>query len=307
MTPRPRRVIWNPHAGSKAGLPTNRISEADLRDLMARCSLGDELVVMHSEQEAIEATREAVARGDTAIVAAGGDGTTGVVAFQLLDTETALGILPLGSAMNVARSLTIPREIEAAAAVIAAGNVRRIDVGEAEGQAFLEIGSVGLNAAVFAEAQRFDRGEYSSFFGLLATMLRYQAARMRIVLDDATIPTRALMISVANGPFTGVGFTFAPDARLDDGRFDVRVFEGFSKLELVRHFWSIMAGRHAYAPKVRTYRSARVRIEARHPRPVRVDDKDLGVTPVTFVVRPRALSVLAPPHDPAAPEGTPAV
>ena len=103
------------------------------------------------------------------------------------------------------------------------------------------------------------------------------------------------MISVGNGPFTGLGFTFAPDARMDDGEFDIRVFERFSKSELLRHFWSIMLGRRAYSPKIRTYRSAWVRIDAKHPRPVRVDARDLGTTPVTFRVRPGALCVIAPP------------
>ena len=70
------------------------------------------------------------------------------------------------------------------------------------------------------------------------------------------------MVTVANGPYTGAGFTFAPDARLDDGRFDVRVFNGFSKWELLRYWWSIMFGRRAYSPKIRTYRSAKVRVEA---------------------------------------------
>jgi diacylglycerol kinase family enzyme len=108
------------------------------------------------------------------------------------------------------------------------------------------------------------------------------------------------MIAVANAPYTGVGFTFAPDARLDDGLLDVRVFDHFSKWELVRHLFSIIAGRRSYSPKVRTYRSKRVRIEARHPRPVRVDATDLGTTPVEFSLRSgvlRALVPVAPPKD----------
>src|SRR4029077_12652279 len=99
----------------------------------------------------------------------------------------------------------------------------------ANGQPFLEVGSVGLNAAIFGEAHRFDNGEYASFFGLVATIVRYQPARMQIRLDEGTVSTRALMVAVANAPFTGVGFTFAPDARLDDGFLDVRVYDHFSK------------------------------------------------------------------------------
>jgi diacylglycerol kinase (ATP) len=295
------RVIWNPDAGSKAGVPTNGTNEDQLRDLMARHGLGSELIATASEADAIARTRDAVANGYDVVVAAGGDGTTGTVAFQLLETPTALGILPLGSAMNVARSLDIPRDLEAAARIIAAGNVRAIDVGLANGSPFLEVGSVGLNAAIFGEAHRFDKGEYASFFGLISVLLRFQPVRMRIAMDGRTVVTRALMIAVANAPYTGLGFTFAPDARLDDGLLDVRVFDHFSKWELVRHLFSIIAGRHAYSPKIRTYRASRVRIDARRPRPVRVDARDLGMTPVEFGVRPGVLRVVAPPEG-ASPE-----
>ena len=287
------RFVWN-RTPAPSGTSTNSASEEQLRDLMSRHGLGDELIATGSDEEAIGAARDAVTKGYDVVVGAGGDGTVGTVGFQLLRTATALGILPLGSAMNVARSLGIPRDLEDAAAILERGHVRSIDVGEANGQPFLEVGSVGLNAAIFGEAQRFDKGEYSSFFSLIATLIRFRPARMRIVMDDRIVTTSALMIAVANAPFTGIGFTLAPHARLDDGLFDVRVFDHFSKWELIRHLASIMAGRRAYSPKIRTYRSRRVRIEARHSRPVRVDARDLGTTPVHFEVLPRVLRVVAP-------------
>ena len=117
---------------------------------------------------------------------------------------------------------------------------------------------------------------------------------MRITLDDRVVMPRALMIAVANTPYTGIGFTFAPDARLDDGLFDIRVFNHFSKWELLRHTLAVAGGRRAYSPKISTYRSASVLVEARRPRPVRADAKDLGVTPVRFQVQRGALRVVTP-------------
>jgi diacylglycerol kinase (ATP) len=151
-----------------------------------------------------------------------------------------------------------------------------------------------MNAAIFKEAVRFDEGEYGSLFRGLFVMLRYRPARMRIHLDDDLLETRALIVTVANGPYTGIGFTVAPSARVDDRLFDVRVFRHFSKLDLVRHFWSIAFGRRAYAPHVRTYRSSRVYIESARPLPSRADARDLGTTPVEFTVWPGALKVVIP-------------
>lgn len=159
------RLLFNPDAGVKAGVSTTRGTTPEaLRDLMARYRLGDELIVTASADEASAAARDAVQQGYDLVIAAGGDGTVATVASELLDSETALGILPLGSVMNVARMLDLPRELDAAAAIIASGTTRMIDVGEANGQLFFEGGSVGLNAAIFREFQYLDAGRYRSLF-----------------------------------------------------------------------------------------------------------------------------------------------
>jgi diacylglycerol kinase (ATP) len=297
--PQPRiRVLVNPSAGEKAGIPTNAAAEAEVRLAMEQHfpGLGEDVVITESEEEAIAATRDAVAGGYEIVVAAGGDGTVGTVACQLLGKETALGILPLGSVMNVARMLDIPRDLDGAAAIIATGDVRTIDVGEAKEQIFFEGGSVGLNAAVFREAQQADRdsGRYRALWAALWVLLRYRPPRMVLHLDDRVLTTRALAVAVANGPYSGLGFTVAPDAAIDDGKFDVVVFSRFSRTELIRHFVSIAFGRRRYSAKAATYRTSRVRIEGVHPLPCRADGHDLGSTPVEYVVHPGALRVVAP-------------
>jgi diacylglycerol kinase family enzyme len=271
---------------------------------MAAHGLGDELVITASEEDAVAATRDAVARDYDVVAAAGGDGTAGTVACELLGTETALGVLPLGSVMNVARMLDIPRDLDGAAAVIATGEVRVVDVGEArgaageysggKGQIFFEGGSVGLNAAVFREAQGADSGHYRALLASLWVLIRYRPPRMILHLDDRVLTTRALAVAVANGPYSGLAFTVAPAADLDDGKFDVVIFSRFSRTELIRHFISIAFGRRRFSAKTATYRSARVRIEGAHPLPCRADNHDLGSTPVEYTIRPTALRVVAP-------------
>lgn len=295
-TPRPRRirVLLNPTSGAKAGISTNNTSEDEIREVMARFHLGGELVVTGSVEDAIAATRDAVAAGYDVVAAAGGDGTVGTVARELLGTRTALGVLPLGSVMNVARMLEIPRELDAAAEIIATGRVRTVDVGEAKGQIFFEGGAVGLNAAVFREAQHVDAatGRSRALLATLRALVSYRPPRMIVHLDDTVFTTRALAISIANGPYSGLGFTVSPNASIDDGLLDVVVFSRFSRAQFVRHFGAIAFGRKRETTQARTYRSAWVRIEGVHPLPCRADAHDLGMTPVEYVVRPGALRVV---------------
>jgi diacylglycerol kinase (ATP) len=290
-------VIWNASAGQKRPLGgTATVDQA--RELLDSRDLRYELRETTSADEAAELARSAVAEGREMVVAAGGDGTIGVISGELVDSSTALGILPLGSVMNIPRMLGLPRDLEAAIDVLAAGHQRMVDVGEANGRLFYEAASVGLNATIFSAAERFMERDYLSLRRLLWIAFRHRPARMRLELDDETVETRALMATVSNGPYTGLGMTIAPTARVDDGLFDVRVFRHYSKLELLRHLVSISFGRRRYMPHANTYRASHVRIEARRRSlPVRVDGVNIGRTPLECHVRRSCLRVVAPPDD----------
>ena len=296
------RVIWNANAGQKGAISTNDTDEQTLRDLMARHGLGDELHPTTTPDEARDLVRSAITDAYDVVAAAGGDGTIGMAATELLNSRVALGILPLGSVMNIPRMLGVPRELEAAAEILSTGVVRAIDVGTANETPFYEAASVGMNAAMFREAQLFEEGDYGSPLRVLWVALRYRPARMRLELDDQRVHSRALMVTISNGPYTGVGMTVAPDAVLDDGRFDVRVFRHYSKFELLRHLGSIAFGRRGYSPHVDTYLARSVRVESAHPLPCRADSNDLGTTPLECRVLAGALRVVLAPDSPVSPD-----
>ena len=296
--PAPIRVLVNPKAGSKGAILTNGATTADVEAALEALGLTADIHETSSEEEAIRLAAEAASEGYGTVVAAGGDGTIGSVATELLGSSTALGVLPGGTIMNIGRMLGIPRDLPGAVAVLACGLIRRIDVGKARGKPFFEVASVGMNAAVFREVQRGESGDRLSIARAIWVAFRYRPARMRIELDDKVVATRALAVTVANGPYTGAGMTVAPSARLDDGRFDITIFEHFSKRALIHHFATIAFGRHRYVPHVSTHRSTFVRITSVHPLSARADSNDLGTTPIEFRVMPAALAVVVPASEP---------
>lgn len=294
----PVPVIFNPNAGSKRRGPLGGLSAESLTELFAAQGRQANVIATESEDQARAEVGRLIAAGEKLVVVAGGDGTIGQMATELLERDVALGVIPLGTVMNIPRMLGVPLDAEQAVGLLTGPSARTalIDVGEANGQIFYETLSVGIHAAMFNNEPHFDDGRWGSPLRPLWMAFRYRPGRMEIVLDESTtVQTRGLMAVIANGPFAGAGLTVAPDARLDDGLFDVRVFRHFSKIELFRHLASIMFGRRAFVPHVSTYRAARVRISGRGPLPARADSTDIGVTPVECRVLTRSLKVVVGP------------
>lgn len=292
-------VIFNPAAGGKARGPFGGHSVESLTKLFSDAGRDARVIATESSEDAQRQVRRLIAAGEPLIVAAGGDGTIGEVGAELLGRDVALGVMPLGTVMNIPRMLGLPRDPAQAAKLLAddAPRTALVDVGEANGRVFYEAATVGLHAAMFNAAHHFDDGRWGSPPRTLWMAFRYRPGRMEIELDGSTtIQTRGLMAAVANGPYAGAAMTMAPDARLDDGLFDVRVFRHFSKLELLRHLASIMFGRRAYIPRVSTYRAARVRITGRRQLPCRADSMDLGTTPMECRVITRSLKAVVGPE-----------
>jgi len=196
--------------------------------------------------------------------------------------------------MNLARSLRIPRELDAAAAVIAAGHSRSIDVGDVGGRVFVEQVNVGLSAEAFARAQEIDRRRWGAAIGLLGLLLRRRRTRIDLEVDGQRSQTHALALTIANTPYTGMAIELAPDARLDDGHFDVVIYEGLSALGLARYMAATFGGRGEAPARFRTLRARQVRVEARRRLPVRYDAEDGGLTPVEVRIRPAALRIVVP-------------
>lgn len=291
-------IIVNPHAGQKAGLRTNRSGPRDLQVLLERHGIDADLLLTEYREHATELARQAAREGRPLVVAAGGDGTMAEVAAGLIGSETLLGVLPLGSIMNMARMLGVPRELEAAASVITRGHTVRIDAGRvttAVGtRIFLEAAGVGVSAALFAYTNQLDSGNWGSIKPLLKFLLRYRPRRVYLRVDGIPQRARATMVTIANGPLLGAAFEIAPEARLDDHLLTVRVFASAGKLQLAAQVWAILRHGVAGQPGILTRRGRVVEVHGRRPLMVHADSHPMGTTPARFELVPDALSVVVP-------------
>ncbi len=294
----PPRLIMNPRAGHKLGVATNAAGV----ELVCRTLEGAGLQVVLQPTErpkhATELARAAVKDGCKLVIAAGGDGTVAEAGEGLAESDTALGIMPLGSIMNLARTLCIPRDLEAAARVIAAGRVLAMDAGRVGGAYFLEAGGVGLAAGLFGYFERVDTGRVGwrgAVRGALRFLTNLGSPRLSMDLDGQHLEVRSPMVTVANAPFVGAAYALAPGALVDDGLLDVVIFRGSSVPRVLLHLALVAGGRRLPPPadvEVRRARRIRIATRRRRPLPVHADGSVVGATPTEFEVLPAALRVL---------------
>ena len=258
-------------------------------------------------EESRGAVRDAVAAGCERVVAVGGDGTTHLVANVLLESgaKVTLGIVPAGTGSDLARALRIPRDPSEALRRALLGPSASLDAGRCEGEAggffFINIASAGIGGLVDETVNAIPRRGRTAFLrATLQALRRYRCAPVRVAVDgEAWYEGPLFVMAVANGTTFGKGMRVAPQARPDDGLFDLVLVGEVAGWELIRRLPQVYLGRHLGARPVH-YRQAReVRLEPLAPLPVfDVDGETYPSGAATFTLLPGALSIAGPATPP---------
>jgi diacylglycerol kinase (ATP) len=240
---------------------------------------------------------DAQARVD-AIVVAGGDGTFVRYIARALELNVPLGIIPLGTFNDLARTLEIPLDVAGACEVIASGKTRRIDVARVNGVYYVNEASIGLSSRIARVQSSADKRR----FGLLAIAgSALQAVRFfrpfqaEIAFDGKRERFRAIQLTVANSQHFG-GFINVDDAAIDDGCLELYAVDDDGFWPLIRVAAAVLERHGRSGAGLRVYRSTAFSVNTRRPRRISADGEPAGTTPAHFEVLPSALSVFAPPQ-----------
>jgi diacylglycerol kinase (ATP) len=232
-----------------------------------------------------------------AVVIGGGDGTLNAAAPGLLETKLPLGIIPLGTANDLARTLGIPSDPAAAAALVAAGNIRKVDLGLANGHPFFNVASIGMGVDLTRALTRDAKSRWGTIGYAVAglrVLRRTRPFRARIIQDGHTFETRTVHLAVGNGRHYGGGMTVSENASIQDHRLNVYSLELHSMWKLLLMLPSMRAGTHGRWEEVKTLAGKEIVVETREPRSVNTDGEITTRTPVTFKVLPDAIGIFAP-------------
>jgi YegS/Rv2252/BmrU family lipid kinase len=234
-------------------------------------------------------------------VVVGGDGTINEVVNGSANAEVAL--LPSGTGEDFGRTHGIPTKFDDAVRVALEGTTRTVDLGWVEcagggSRFFANVASAGMSGAVARRANAMTKalgGRVTFFYALTREFLAWQNTRVTVELDEG-VRREGLMhdVIVANGRYHGGGMKLAPDARQDDGVFDVVSIGDVTKLDFLTTAPKLYSGRYLSHPKVELLRSSTVAIDAPEPLPLEVDGEPIGSTPARFKVVPAALRLRVP-------------
>jgi YegS/Rv2252/BmrU family lipid kinase len=233
-----------------------------------------------------------------AVVVAGGDGTLSRAGGAVAKCGLAMGILPAGTANDLARTLGIPEDPEAAARIVVDGFRRRIDLGTVNGHPFFNVASIGLSAELaraLSSGMKKRWGRVGYALAGLRVLSRARPFTARITDEDETVVVRTYQIAIGNGRHYGGGTVVEESAEIDDGHLDLYSLEMGSVWKLALMMRTFRAGSHGAWSEARTARGMVFEVRTNRAEPINVDGDLVTTTPAQFEVRPDAVTVFAPP------------
>ncbi|MCF2527438.1 diacylglycerol kinase [Yinghuangia soli] len=246
--------------------------------------------------DALERLRSEVRGGVGSVVAVGGDGTVSLALQAVAGTGVPLGVVPIGSGNDFARTVGLPvGDAAAAVPVIAAGHTRDLDLGRVGNRWFGTVIASGFDSRVNerANAMTWPRGRMRYNRAVVAELPALGPIPYEIELDGKPLEVEAMLVAVGNGSSYGGGMKICPDADMTDGKFQITVVGACGRLELLRVLPRAYSGRHVDHPAVTTYEASVVSLSA--PKVTAwADGERIAALPVTATTEPGALRLLCP-------------
>ena len=271
----------------------------DIARRLAGVGLTAPVAVTRAPGHASEIAAAAAADGHRTVVAVGGDGTICEVVQGIRDAGRGeVGILPLGTGNDAARTLGIPLDLEAAAAALLAGERREVDLIRVGDRVVLNAVGIGLLGAinVNAAAIKVVRGISAYLAAAAVSLFRYRAPHVTVRTGDFEFQGAMVILAVHNGPTTGGGFRLTPGALASDGRLDACLVEDIPPLRRMGRLVSALKGSLGGRPGSHPFTFTRLELGCAAPLPCHLDGNPFHIEPPGTVIEvmPRALVVIVP-------------
>jgi YegS/Rv2252/BmrU family lipid kinase len=291
VTERRLALFANPAAAGGRAMSALPAVETELTHLGVSHRVVDTSSVDHAREEA----RAAAEQGET-VVAVGGDGLVGSLAGALRGRAGALAIVPSGRGNDFARVLKIPTEPREAARVAVDGRERVVDLGVANGRAFVGIASLGFDSDAnrIANEAKLVKGNLVYLYAALRALAGWKHARFRVTVDGREREVVGYSVAVGNSKAYGGGMFVFPHAKLDDGLLDIVTVAEHGKLRWLAAVPKVFKGTHVDSPYGKFETGEVVQVVADRPFTVYADGDPIAELPLEVTVDKASLRVIVP-------------
>jgi len=245
------------------------------------------------------AVKKAVAAKTPLVIIGGGDGTFSATAKYFVDSESTLGVLPLGTGNAFARDLGIVADVATATKTIASGRVTNVDLGYAYDDYFLNVASIGLTtriAAALTDPMKHKYGRFVYVVALVKAMATVQPFQVKLETENGTEEFETMLAVIGNGRYHAGPFRLSETASITEGKLSFYALATARKSAFIRFGLALATGRQGHLPEVRTQETTGGTITTTPSKKVTVDGEIYAQTPMKFKIVPKALRVLVPPE-----------
>ena len=268
------KLIINPAAGRGKAF---KLSEKVIREFEKR-GTDFEYEYTTNPRHAVDISREASTKFQK-VIAFGGDGTVNEVGEGLVGSDAIFGVIPLGSGNDFANEIGMPAKISDAVDIILSDDFHTIDIIKVNDRVSLNTAGVGFNGTVseVVKSIRYLKGKSAYIWGLVKTAVMYKSIPLKISLNGRVIEEKIFMVSICNSKSEGGGFIVAPDAKNNDGLFDVTIIRHIGYMKLLLNLNKVLTGNINKVEEVDTCTAESIIIESEFPMPVHVDGEVIAL------------------------------
>ena len=266
-------LIVNPEAGNRRTMK----ALPDIDRILRRENVDFEFHFTDAPGHATELVKEYDESFDV-VISVGGDGTINEVINGLPDSNKTFGMIPIGTGNDFARTCCIPYDsLEDAIAIILKHDVKTVDVGQVNGQRFINVMGLGFEgrANEVGRVLEFIKGAPRYLAAIGYTFLTYRKLPVRISFDDIVLDDKLFLFSIGNGWNVGGGLKLTPKAIIDDGKFDLCYVKHISRPRILAIFNRLYDGTIDTAPEMVSYRTNKLTIESDVRLPIHIDGEKL--------------------------------
>jgi diacylglycerol kinase (ATP) len=299
-------VIVNPNAGSGKGKKDwNKIVS-----LLDKHKLQFSVSFTERKGHAIILSQEGIKKGFRKIISIGGDGTLNEVVNGVFlnevcpTTDILLAMIPVGTGNDWGKMFGISKDYDTAIGIIRDNKQMKHDIGlisyyngtDRCSRYFINIAGLGFESMVVyrtnIQKEKRRSGKTIYFYNLLMSLFSYQNTKAEVFIDGKKISSNVFSMNIGNGRYCGGGMRQTPDARPDDGIFDVTIINGIGKIEIIRNLKILYDGTILSHPKIEGYKCENIRVTSDSRIYAEADGETLGHTPLEFSMLPSSINII---------------